>query len=90
MPQYEVTLEKEACDGIFACLTQDPRFVEDEDGLATVDPDADPIYDATGEETVTVEDGRVVATFDDDRIDDTKKAAEACPLDAIVVREVDE
>ncbi len=90
MPTYEVTLEKAACDGIFACLTRDPRFVEGEDGLATIDPDADPIYDATGEETVTVEDGRVVATFDDDRLEDAKKAARACPLDAIEVREVGE
>ncbi len=89
MPKYEVTLEKAACDGIFACLTRDPRFVEDEDGLATIDPDADPIYDATGEETVTVEDGRVVATFDDDRLGDTEKAAQACPVDAIEVREVE-
>jgi hypothetical protein len=38
MSRYEVTIEKDACDGIFACLTRDPRFVEGEDGLATIDP----------------------------------------------------
>lgn len=90
MPAYEVTLEKEVCDGIFACLTRDPRFVEDEDGLATIDPDADPIYDATGEETVENRDGTVVARFDDDRLADTRQAAAACPVDAITVREVSE
>ncbi len=28
MSRYELTVEKDACDGIFACLTRDPRFVE--------------------------------------------------------------
>ncbi|RQH01795.1 ferredoxin [Natrarchaeobius oligotrophus] len=88
MPRYEVTIETDACDGIFACLTRDPRFVEGADGLATIDPDGDPIYDGDG--TVTDADGRVVATFDDDRIDDAKRAAAACPTDAILVREVGE
>ncbi|RQG89247.1 ferredoxin [Natrarchaeobius halalkaliphilus] len=88
MPRYEVTIEKDACDGVFACLTRDPRFVEDEDGLATIDPGADPVYDCEGELTETAE--RVVATFDDDRIDEARRAATACPTDAIVVDEVDE
>ncbi|ELZ14383.1 hypothetical protein C478_07157 [Natrinema thermotolerans DSM 11552] len=88
MPRYEVTIEKAACDGIFACLTRDPRFVEGEDGLATVDPDADPVYDCEGEVTDNAE--RVVATFDDDRIDEAQQAAAACPTDAIIVEEVGE
>ncbi|ELY87736.1 hypothetical protein C483_17593 [Natrialba hulunbeirensis JCM 10989] len=88
MPRYEVTIEKDACDGIFACLTRDPRFVEGEDGLATVDPGADPVYDCEGE--VTDNEHRVVATFDDDRIGEAKQAAAACPTDAIVVEEVGE
>ena len=85
--KYEVTVEKDACDGIFACLTRDPRFVEGADGLATIDPDADPIYDCEGEVVDTEQ--QVVATFDDDRIDEAKQAAAACPTDAIVVEEVD-
>jgi ferredoxin len=32
---------------------------------------------------------RVVATFDDDRIEEARQAAAACPTDAIVVEEVD-
>ncbi|MWV41005.1 ferredoxin [Natrialba sp. INN-245] len=88
MPHYEITVEKDACDGIFACLTRDPRFVEGADGLATIDPDADPIYDCDGDVVDTAE--RVVATFDDDRIDEARQAAAACPTDAIAVKEVDE
>ncbi|SEQ44542.1 ferredoxin [Natrinema salaciae] len=88
MTRYEVTIEKDACDGIFACLTRDPRFVEGDDGLATVDPGADPVYDCEGEVTDTA--AHVVATFDDDRIDEARQAAAACPTDAIVVREVGE
>ncbi|QLK25502.1 ferredoxin [Natrinema zhouii] len=88
MSRYEVTIEKDACDGIFACLTRDPRFVEGEDGLATIDPGADPVYDCEGEVTDNAE--RVVATFDDDRIDEARQAAAACPTDAIIVEEVGE
>ena len=88
MTTYEVILKKEPCEGIFACLTRDPRFVEDDDGLATIDPGADPIYDGDGE--VRDEEGRVIATFDDDRIDEAQQAAAACPTDAIVVQEAGE
>lgn len=88
MPRYEVTITKDACDGIFACLTRDPRFIEGEDGLATIDPRADPVYDCEGDVTNTAE--HVVATFDDDRIDEARQAAAACPTDAISVAEVDE
>jgi ferredoxin len=88
MPRYDVTIEKDACDGIFACLTRDPRFVEGQDGLATIDPDADPVYDCAGDVRDTAE--AVVATFDDDRIAEARAAARACPTDAISVTEVDE
>ncbi len=87
MTSYKITLEKETCDGIFACLTRDPRFVEDDDGLATIDPDADPIYDCEGE--VLEENGQVIATFDDDRIGEAQQAAAACPVNAITVTELE-
>ncbi|EMA42590.1 ferredoxin [Halobiforma nitratireducens] len=87
MPRYEVTIEKDACDGIFACLTRDPRFVEGADGLAKIDPGADPVYDCEG--SVDDDAERVVATFDDDRLEEARQAATACPTDAIVVEEVD-
>ncbi|MFC7154257.1 ferredoxin [Halomarina halobia] len=88
MTRYEVILEKAPCDGIFACLTRDPRFVEAADGLATIDPDADPVYDCEGE--VVESRGRIVAAFDDDRIGEAEQAARACPTNAITVREVSE
>jgi len=87
--RYRVTIDKEACDGIFACLTRDPRFVEDDDGLATLDPDADPVYDGDGSVWHT-EDDSVVAEFDDDRVDEARQAAEACPPGAISVEKVEE
>ena len=87
---YRVTIDREACEGIFACLTRDPRFVEDGDGLATVDPDADPVppADADGGR-IRERDGRIVAEFDDDRADEARAAAAACPPGAITVEEVD-
>jgi len=77
---YRVELDREACDGIFACLVRDERFVEDDTGLATVDPTADGVVDVDQTE------GRVVATFDGD-IEDAELAARACPPNAITVRE---
>ncbi|MFC6772237.1 ferredoxin, partial [Halorubrum pallidum] len=38
--RYTVTVDRDACDGVFACLVRDPRFVEDDDGLAGIDADA--------------------------------------------------
>lgn len=73
---YRVTIDTEACDGIFACLTRDPRFVEGEDGLATFDPESAASHK---------EDGRVVAEFEDGRIEAARKAAAACPPNAITV-----
>jgi ferredoxin len=77
---YRIELDKAACDGIFACLVHDDRFVEDDDGLATVDPTADGVV------SVDRTDDRVVATVDGDA-DAAELAAEACPPGAITVRE---
>jgi ferredoxin len=79
--RYRVTVDKTACEGIFACLVRDDRLVEADDGLAGFDP----------EEAVSVErtDDRVTATFEDDRLDAAEGAARACPPSAISV-EVEE
>ncbi|WP_435128733.1 ferredoxin [Halobaculum sp. D14] len=86
---YRVTIDREACDGVFACLTRDPRFVEDDDGVATLDPTADPVppADADGG-TVRTDSETVVGTFEDSLVDDARQAAEACPFDAITVEEL--
>ena len=72
---YRITIDREACDGVFACLVRDDRFVEDSEGLAAVETD-----DRTA----------IEATFEDDRRDDAEQAAAACPLDAIRVEAVEE
>ena len=74
--EYQIRLDRGACDGIFACLARDDRFVEAGDGLATIE-DAD----VSDEDTLT-------AAFADDRIEDARAAACACPVGAIEVREV--
>ncbi len=77
--EYEVSLDRERCDGIFACLVRDERFVEAADGLASIGDDGGGDLAAT--DTVT-------ATFDDDRLEDAEQAAAACPVDAIDVTEL--
>lgn len=72
---YRVTIDKAACTGIFACLVRDDRFVEDDDGLATLDAD------------ISHEGDKVVATFEDG-IEDARAAEAACPPGAITVTEV--
>ena len=74
---YEITVDLELCDGIFACLVRDDRFEEAEDGLVTL---------PGGSRS----EGELTATFDDDRLADAEDAAAACPTDAITVREVSE
>ena len=69
---YEISVDLDACDGVFACLVRDGRFAEAEDGLVTL-PGGDR------------DDGELVATFDDERRDEAEQAAAACPLDAIEV-----
>jgi ferredoxin len=70
---YRIRLDRDACDGVFACLVRDDRFVEAADGLATIDGEA---CDA---------DGTQVVTFADDRLEAAEQAARACPVDAIDV-----
>jgi ferredoxin len=76
MTEYTVSVDLEACDGVFACLVRDGRFAEAEDGLVTL-PGGDR------------EKGRLTATFDDGNREDAEQAAAACPLDAISVEEVE-
>lgn len=80
--EYRVCIDRRTCDGIFACLVRDGRFSEAEDGLATINGGETAIDDVG-------ETGEIVATFDDDRLKDARKAARACPVDAIEVREVE-
>ncbi|ELZ49039.1 hypothetical protein C463_00325 [Halorubrum californiense DSM 19288] len=77
---YRVSVDLNACDGVFACLVRDDRFVEADGGLVGFDPaDAVAPIDRTTEE--------VTATFRDESIDEAQAAAAACPLDAITVEE---
>ncbi|MGB9965122.1 ferredoxin [Halobacterium sp. CBA1126] len=78
---YRVTIDRDACDGVFACLTRDSRFVEDDDGLATLE---------TSSGDVEADAETVEATFADDHAADAEAAAAACPFDAITVEEVSE
>jgi len=77
--EYRISLDRDACEGIFACLVRDERFVEADDGLASIEG-ADERGDAA--------DQPLVAAFDDDRIDAARQAADACPVDAIEVTEL--
>jgi len=79
MTRYRVTVDKTACDGIFACLVRDDRLAEGDDGLATFQ--AGEAIDLTEDEVA------VTATFDDDRIEHARQAAAACPPSAIRVEE---
>jgi len=71
---HRITIDREACDGVFACLVRDDRFTESSDGLAAIEVD---------------DDHAIAATFDDDCQADAEQAAAACPLDAISVETVD-
>ena len=74
---YEISVDLDACDGVFACLVRDGRFAEAEDGLVTL-PGGDR------------EAGELAATFDDERRGEAEQAAAACPLDAISVEGVEQ
>lgn len=69
--EYQIRLDRETCDGVFACLVRDDRFTEASDGLAT-------IGDGGGTDELT-------ARFTDERLDDARQAARACPVGAIDV-----
>lgn len=73
--EYQVRLDRHACEGVFACLVRDDRFVEASDGLATID----------GGHNGSAEDDERVVAFTDERLEDAKQAARACPIDAIDV-----
>lgn len=77
---YRVSVDLNACDGVFACLVRDGRFVEADDGLVGFDP-----ADAAGPVERTADE--VAATFRDGRMDEARSGAAACPLDAITVEE---
>jgi ferredoxin len=85
--EYRVQLDRGACEGIFACLVRDGRFAEAADGLATLDGAA---ADGDGSNAeADASDDTVIAAFDDDRVDDARQAARACPVGAIEVLEGD-
>ncbi len=69
--EYSVRLDRTACEGVFACLVHDERFVEASDGLAT-------IAGREPQPTVTID-------CDDESIRAARRAAAACPFDAITV-----
>jgi ferredoxin len=71
--EYQVRLDRDACEGVFACLVRDDRFAEASDGLATIDT-AD-----------SANDDELTARFADDRIEEAQQAARACPVGAIDV-----
>jgi ferredoxin len=96
--EYRVRLDRAACEGVFACLVRDGRFVEAADGLATLTVEGDELPDeregaaadgagggtgAAGSDDACRDE--LVATFADGRLDDARTAARACPVDAIEV-----
>ncbi|WP_435183547.1 ferredoxin [Halobellus sp. EA9] len=76
--KYRIRLDREACDGVFACLVRDDRFVEADDGLAAIEAGDGAPADPTDSDELVVD-------ADDDRLGDAEAAARACPLDAIEV-----
>lgn len=77
--EYQVRLDRSACDGVFACLVRDDRFVEASDGLATIDGGDD---DSRQNSDMN---GNQLVTFTDERLTAAEQAARACPVDAIEV-----
>ncbi|QHS17359.1 ferredoxin [haloarchaeon 3A1-DGR] len=86
---YRVTLDRGACDGVFACLVRDDRFREAADGLATIGEAADEgdalATDRSDGSAVPADADTIVARFADDRLADAEAAAAACPVNAIAV-----
>ncbi|CCC39882.1 ferredoxin [Haloquadratum walsbyi] len=76
--RYRVEIDLTACDGIFACLTRDDRFIEGPDGLATIDVTADSVV------SVSRTADHIVAVLSKDA-DTAELAATACPPNAITV-----
>ncbi|MDS0278744.1 ferredoxin [Halomicroarcula sp. S1AR25-4] len=89
---YRITIDREACDGVFACLVRDDRFVEESAERSSADHSSGqrPREDSEGLAVLEVDGAEAVAaTFDDDRRESAEQAAAACPLDAISVESVD-
>lgn len=76
--EYQVQLDRETCEGIFACLVRDDRFSEASDGLAT-------IGGTDNGDGGTSDTDELVEKFVDERLDDARQAARACPVGAIDV-----
>lgn len=77
--EYQVRLDRGACDGVFACLVRDDRFIEASDGVAIIDESDD-----SGQQERNVNEKQLV-TFTDERLKSAEQAARACPVDAIEV-----
>lgn len=87
--EYRVRIDRTACEGVFACLVRDDRFVEATDGLVTIDPDE--THDRRDEnDDAEKNDSHETIWFADDRIEDARLAARACPVDAIDVTVIDD
>ena len=87
--EYRVRLDREGCEGVFACLVRDDRFVEAPDGLATIEA-SEGLSAADGgsrsdRDCEPNERDELHVSFADDRLADAKQAARACPVDAIEV-----
>ncbi|MFD1685576.1 ferredoxin [Halobellus litoreus] len=87
--EYRVRLDRGACEGVFACLVRDDRFVEAADGLATIEASeglaAADGGSRSGGDCGPNEHDELVVPFADDRVEAAKQAARACPVDAIEV-----
>ena len=92
--EYRVRLDREACEGVFACLVRDDRFVEASDGLATLEASDSPATvgggrgGSDGSDVAAGEageSGELLVSFADERVEDARQAARACPVDAIDV-----
>jgi ferredoxin len=86
--EYRIRLDRDACEGVFACLIRDDRFVEGSDGLAALDADASATAEGErrdGGRTERDAEGDRLVAFTDDRLEDARQAARACPVDAIEV-----
>jgi len=94
--EYRIRIDRDACDGVFACLVRDERFIEAADGLATIDVAGDDSSGVAGDDGSQEpgrdgdsrelgDDSRRTVTFSDDRLADARQAARACPVDAIDV-----
>ena len=85
--EYRIRLDRGACEGVFACLVRDDRFVEAADGLAAVDGGGD---DGSGVAPGGTDGSdELLVSFADERLEDAKQAARACPVDAIDVTEAE-